>query len=249
LNLQTIEVEQIRVMFGSRKKQNVEMAHLHKEVDELRAELERLSTARDSVSNELHRVQKALEDEQRTAAALREEIAGSRRLVDESEARSQSTSAEIETLRADLNHSESLLSEVRTSTESVMTQLAEAAQSVSSTNDALTEVLTEFSRIHQLTGEVQGIASQTNLLALNAAIEAARAGENGRGFAVVADEVRTLSTKTTNAAAAIAQITNVLSGRTVEMNGTVEASMAQLFSTVEGVEQMLLSLSQSVATG
>jgi methyl-accepting chemotaxis protein len=60
-------------------------------------------------------------------------------------------------------------------------------------------------QITRVVDVIKGIAEQTNLLALNAAIEAARAGDQGRGFAVVADEVRSLSQRTQNSTAEIAE--------------------------------------------
>ena len=55
------------------------------------------------------------------------------------------------------------------------------------------------SRIGEVVGLINTIASQTNLLALNATIEAPRAGEAGRGFAVVASEVKSLASQTAKA--------------------------------------------------
>jgi methyl-accepting chemotaxis protein len=55
------------------------------------------------------------------------------------------------------------------------------------------------SRIGEVVGLINDIASQTNLLALNATIEAARAGDAGRGFAVVASEVKSLASQTAKA--------------------------------------------------
>lgn len=63
----------------------------------------------------------------------------------------------------------------------------------------------EVCALTPLIGVISSIAQQTQLLALNAGIEAARAGEAGRGFSVVAAEVRKLATRSTAAAAEIAE--------------------------------------------
>ena len=110
-----------------------------------------------------------------------EEAAGeaghTREIANQSNQRSVRTSASMRQLSSRLGNSAATLQQLREQTE----------------------------QITRVVDVIKGIAEQTNLLALNAAIEAARAGDQGRGFAVVADEVRSLSQRTQNSTAEIAE--------------------------------------------
>jgi methyl-accepting chemotaxis protein len=78
------------------------------------------------------------------------------------------------------------------------------------TDDTVQGLSKTASRIGEVVGLINDIASQTNLLALNATIEAARAGQAGRGFEVVASEVKSLAGQTAKATEEISeQITAV----------------------------------------
>lgn len=64
----------------------------------------------------------------------------------------------------------------------------------------------QTSKIRDLIGDIEKLASQSHLLSLNAAVEAARAGVAGRGFGVVAAEVRSLAQRSSELAGQIRQV-------------------------------------------
>ncbi|WP_436533370.1 methyl-accepting chemotaxis protein [Actinoplanes sp. HUAS TT8] len=105
---------------------------------------------------------------------------------------------------------------------------SEAVGVADTANTTVSKLGDSSAEIGSVVKAITAIAEQTNLLALNATIEAARAGEMGKGFAVVASEVKDLAQETaratediarrveaiqddtTNAVAAIAQISDII---------------------------------------
>ena len=105
---------------------------------------------------------------------------------------------------------------------------SEAVTVAETTNATVFKLGDSSAEIGNVIKTITAIAEQTNLLALNATIEAARAGELGKGFAVVASEVKDLAqetaratddiskrveaiqTDTTNAVAAIGEISQII---------------------------------------
>jgi methyl-accepting chemotaxis protein len=105
---------------------------------------------------------------------------------------------------------------------------SEAVEVAETTNRTVTKLGESSVEIGNVVKVITTIAEQTNLLALNATIEAARAGDAGKGFAVVASEVKdlaqetakatedisrrvaTIQADTTNAVAAIGEISRII---------------------------------------
>jgi methyl-accepting chemotaxis protein len=105
------------------------------------------------------------------------------------------------------------------------------------TNEIVSGLAVSTDRIGQVVSLINTIASQTNLLALNATIEAARAGEAGKGFAVVASEVKTLASQTAKATAEIAS-----------QIGTVQAGTSDAVAAIQEITTVINSIND-ISTG
>ena len=115
-----------------------------------------------------------------------------------------------------------------------------------------TEVTNESAlKIGDATKLISEIASETNLLSLNASIEAARAGEAGRGFAVVASQIQKLAEQSTDSAARIEEIINVLledSQNAVSTMNQVKEIMDEQTEHIRKTDQAFEQIHEGVET-
>jgi len=124
----------------------------------------------------------------------------------------------------------------------------QAVQVAERTNATVGKLGASSAEIGKVIKVITSIAEQTNLLALNATIEAARAGEAGKGFAVVANEVKelaketakateeigrkidTIQTDTTEAVAAIREISDII-GRINQIQASIAGAVEEQTAT------------------
>jgi len=124
-----------------------------------------------------------------------------------------------------------------TASSRISEQARQQAETSRTTVQGLSEAAT---KIGEIVGLINDIASQTNLLALNATIEAARAGEAGKGFAVVANEVKSLANQTTGATEDITRQIGEIQGATERTVGEINA-MAKVIGEIAEIAGSIAS--------
>jgi len=113
--------------------------------------------------------------------------------------------------------------------------LVDAVGNMGEKLDGLTKTLDRVTRVSE---GIDGIAAQTRLLALNATIEAARAGEAGKGFVVVASEVKALAQQTSEATGEIADTVAELAASINELSAESTHSREQATTVKDGTEKL-----------
>ncbi|NIZ90610.1 methyl-accepting chemotaxis protein [Kineococcus rubinsiae] len=183
-------------------------------------------------------------------------------------AATEEISANISTVAAAGEQMTSAIREIAASTSEASATAASAVSAATSAGTTLERLSASSREIGDVVKLITSIAEQTNLLALNATIEAARAGEMGKGFAVVAGEVKELAQQTaratesiitrvnatqtdaTEAAAAIAEISEVIAridGLQATIAAAVEEQSATTSEMVRNVNEVSTG-SQEIAT-
>lgn len=162
----------------------------------------------------------------------------------------QKTNADISVMSHSVQETSHAADEAANLAGRAMNQTTDGATAVGRCVTRMHEIKRQSSRIAEIVGTIEGIASQTNILALNASVESARAGELGRGFAVVANEVRSLAQRCSDAAR---EIKNLIGFATKEIElGVREADLAgtsigNLAVAVNGASVLITKVSSSIA--
>jgi methyl-accepting chemotaxis protein len=189
-----------------------------------------------------------------TAVSLTKTADTTQQLSNMVAAASEQTSCNVHVVAAASEELSSTVSEISRQVQESASITSAAVEQTERTNKSVDELSRAATRIGDVVGLIDTIATQTNLLALNATIEAARAGEAGKGFAVVAQEVKALAEQTSkatneigtqiagmqaatqHAVSAIGEISSII-GKINEIAGAIAAAVEQQGATTQEISR------------
>jgi methyl-accepting chemotaxis protein len=148
----------------------------------------------------------------------------------------------VQTVAAAAEQLVASIGEVNAQVSRSSTLARDASTKTSHTDENMQRLAQTATKVGEIVGLIETIASQTNLLALNATIEAARAGDAGKGFAVVASEVKQLATQTANATEGIR---NQIQGMQ-QIAGTTVTAMAETLQAIREIDDTATAISAAV---
>ena len=155
---------------------------------------------------------------------------------------SEEASSNVQTVAAASEELAASISEISRQVTNAAQIAGRAVEETRETDRTVQSLADTASKIGEVIGLINDIASQTNLLALNATIEAARAGEAGKGFAVVASEVKSLANQTAKATEEIsAQIAAVQN-----TTGEAVSAIKRIGGTISEVSTIATSIASAV---
>jgi methyl-accepting chemotaxis protein len=154
----------------------------------------------------------------------------------------QQATQNVQTVAAAAEQLVASIGEVNAQVVRSSTLARDASTKTSHTDENMQKLAQTATKVGEIVGLIETIASQTNLLALNATIEAARAGDAGKGFAVVASEVKQLATQTAHATEGIR---NQIQGMQ-QIAGTTVTAMAETLLAIREIDDTATAISAAV---